>query len=411
MTDVLEKYKRVLLKDGFYKILAGGFLASMGNIMTNVALPWFLLTTSGSTSVTGFILFLSSIGGIIATPFVGLVMDRYPTKKVLAAQTLLLAAIVLAVVGLYALGFLSLHILAAAFFFRGLLITVYDISIALVLSKLFDEDDDLQRANVLRTVFYYSQAIASPLLSGFIISRFGAPFALLANGGLLLAFMFFLRAFKKDLPGSIRDGAANVWRNLAGGFSYVFKSRLLWGVLLVMATLNFTTESFSLIIPNLVKNELKRDAMLLGWFFSALYAGSFAGALMYEFYRHKKKLGLTLLLCNAGICLSLLFMAVFHRFVPILIASAFVQGILVGPLDIASVTLRQRLVSCEQRGRVFSFTMIINRSAASLGNAVSGLLLLSFGTGSILLAFGLLLAAATYGAFRIKEFRDAALGK
>jgi MFS family permease len=337
-------------------------------------------------------------------------MDKYPTKKVLIVQTVSCAVIVLMVVVLYALGLLPLWILGIAFFLRGLLMTVYDISIALVLSKLFDRDDQLQRANVLRTVFYYSQAIASPLLSGFVISRFGAPFALLANGGLLVAFVFFLRAFKKDLPGVLGKEAAGVWRNLSDGLSYIFRSRLMWGVLLVMSTLNFTTEPLNLIIPNLVKNELKSDAMLLGWFFSAMYAGSLSGALLYEFFKHKKRLGLTLLLCNAGICASLVLMALFSRYVPMLIASAYLQGFLVGPLDIASVTLRQRMVSSCQRGRVFSFTMIVNRSAASLGNAASGLLLLSLGTRSVLCAFSLLLAAATYAAFRIKEFRSASLG-
>lgn len=65
----------------FYSFLTANAISLIGNYLTMIAVPWFVLETTGSATKTGLVGFFTALPAVIATFFGGTLVDRLGYKK------------------------------------------------------------------------------------------------------------------------------------------------------------------------------------------------------------------------------------------------------------------------------------------------------------------------------------------
>ena len=97
---------------GLVGLLVANFVSILGTRMSMLALPWFVLVTTGSATKTGLVAFAEMAPYVLVQGLGGPLVDRYGTRRV-AIVTDVIAAVTFGLVPLvYAAGRLSLGVVA-----------------------------------------------------------------------------------------------------------------------------------------------------------------------------------------------------------------------------------------------------------------------------------------------------------
>ncbi|MDQ3547406.1 MAG: MFS transporter, partial [Chloroflexota bacterium] len=65
-----------------YTLLLASAISNVGNMLTMIALPWFVLETTGSAAMTGLVGFFVALPNFVAGIFGGTLVDRLGYKRV-----------------------------------------------------------------------------------------------------------------------------------------------------------------------------------------------------------------------------------------------------------------------------------------------------------------------------------------
>ena len=102
-----------------FALFAANAISSTGDILTFLAIPWFVLQTTGSVTQTGITAFFSTIS-IAASAFFGSkVVDALGFRRASVVSDMMSAVAVAVIPLLYALGMLPFWVLLALVFMAG----------------------------------------------------------------------------------------------------------------------------------------------------------------------------------------------------------------------------------------------------------------------------------------------------
>src|SRR4051794_16912294 len=179
---------------GLAALLAAELISTTGSMMTWLALPWFVLTTTGSaarmTVVAAAEVLAYALFGIPAGSFVARVGAR---RSMLIADGLR-APLMLLVPALHWAGRLEYWQLVVLAFAIGLLGTPYLSAQRVVMPEMLGEDASaVSKANALLQSATRATTLLGPPLAGVLIGVIGAPSVLVVDG-LTFAASFLLVA-------------------------------------------------------------------------------------------------------------------------------------------------------------------------------------------------------------------------
>lgn len=98
---------------GLYGLLAANAVSLSGTRLSMIALPWFVITTTGSAVSTGLTAFAQMAPYVVSKALAGPVVDRLGPRRVTVAGELSAAVAVLSIPALYAIGALPFGALLA----------------------------------------------------------------------------------------------------------------------------------------------------------------------------------------------------------------------------------------------------------------------------------------------------------
>lgn len=96
---------------GLYGLLAANTVSLTGTRLSMIALPWFVLTTTGSAAQTGLVAAAQMAPYVIAKALAGPIVDRLGPRRVVVTAELSAAAAIAAIPVLHAFGLLRLGVL------------------------------------------------------------------------------------------------------------------------------------------------------------------------------------------------------------------------------------------------------------------------------------------------------------
>ena len=268
----------VMLRDrSLAAIMAAELVSLTGSSMTFVALPWFVLITTGSTARMGWVLAAELVPmGLFGIPS-GAVIGRLGAKITMnvsdAARAPLMALIPL----LHWTGHLSFAALLAITFASGCFLAPYYASARLILPEVLGESEQVvaQGSAFLQAVNQLTQ-LGGPILGGFLIAWISAPGVLLIDASsYLFSFVVIFGFVRAGARIKAHESAAGVF----AGLRYVARDRLLGPSLLAAAFLNFVAQGLVASLPVLVYRRYGADAKVLGFLFAAFGAGALLGSI------------------------------------------------------------------------------------------------------------------------------------
>jgi MFS family permease len=372
-------------------LLIANTVSQIGNSFSMLAIPWFVLETTGSASRTGITVAVGVAPMIIAGLFGGAIVDRLGYRQssvvsdVLSGISVLLIPLLHQTVGLGYGQLLALVILGA----------VLDAPGRSARTALFPEivqltSMPLERANALYQVTGRIANLLAPPMAGVLIAVMG-PANLLWLDAATFAVSAAIVAMCVPPPpvqaalGAI-GGVRGYLRDIADGFRFLHGSTFLFWMLVAFSVGSLVAEPLYSVILPVYANEVLDSPVALGFIFSALGIGSLVGNLLYVTIGMRLSRSTILL---GGFAVRGLAFAVMLTMPPwwVIAAAIFIGAVALEPINPMTMTVFQEQVPTGMRGRVLGVQGAIASATLPVGIIIYGFLMSAIGMQATLVLF------------------------
>lgn len=156
-------------------LMAADTISRLGSSLTAVAIPWFVLVTTGSVARTGAVVFAGGVGVVPALFFGGAVVDRLAYRRASISADLAAAVVVAAIPLLYHTTGLPLALLIPLVLLEALLNTPAQVARYSALPEFAERAGwRFGRANAIFDASLTLAALLGPVLAGLLIALVGA---------------------------------------------------------------------------------------------------------------------------------------------------------------------------------------------------------------------------------------------
>jgi len=385
-------------------LLAAEVISTTGAQMTWVALPWFVLLTTGSATRMSVVMAAEAIG-LAAVGFPsGRLLNRVGARRTMLLCDGLRGPLMLVIPVLHWSDALSFGLLAAVAFALGALSAPYFAANRMILPELLGEDETVvSQANALFQGATRITLLLGPVTAGVLIGVIGAPSVLVVDAATYVVAVLLVGLFVPPTTPVEADGGD---RGVLAGLRWVSREPLIraWRVCIIVGDVAW--QAIFVAIPVLVVARYDSDPRVVGALFAAFGVGAVLGNTVA--FRLVRQVDGLRLIARVALAQALpLWLLVLHlpavAAVGVLFASGLANG-LINPSLHAIVTLR---IPPALRGTVMTSLMTLYALAMPIGILGAGPLLDAFGVDPVFAAAAavqtLTMAGVALAALRARE--------
>ena len=263
---------------GVAALAVSELVSTFGTRLTVVALPWFVLVTTGSAARMGFVL----AAGVLPLALFGIpssaLVNRFGARRTLIASDLARAPLIALVPALHGVGALSFPLLLAIVFALGAAGAPYFASKRLILPELIGDDPlRVSQANSAIEGANRVTSLLGPVAAGFVIAELGASSALWLDGASFFVSYLLLVAFVPRREPIAAE--AEEPRGTVAALRFLAHDRQLGGMALTVVLFGTFWPVLFASLPVLAYSH-GRDAKLAGYLFALWGAGTSCGTLV-----------------------------------------------------------------------------------------------------------------------------------
>ena len=258
-------------------LFAAEVLSTTGSQMTWLALPWFVLVTTGSAKQMTLVIAAEAGGYAVFGIPSGSLLERLGPQRTMRLCDAVRAPLMLLVPVLHWTGELTLPVLLGLTFVLGAAGTPYGAAQRVVVAEILDEDEDaVERANAVLQGATRITMLCGPAVGGILIAAVGAPVVLVVDAASYIV-AFALVTLFVPLARAVRGEEEEDGRGLLAGVRYLLHDRLLrgWTTAIVVGDASFSV--LFVAIPVLVFTHYGADPRLAGAFLASWGVGAVAG--------------------------------------------------------------------------------------------------------------------------------------
>ena len=375
--------------------MAAGAISMSGNKMLDLAIPWFVLQTTGSIAKTGLTAFFTLLPTVLAGFLGGPLVDRLGFKRTsivsdaASAVSVALIPLLHATTGLEFWQLLVLVFMGAALDAPG---TTARYSMLPDVAERAGVSMD--KAAAWHDAVSRSSSLSGPPIAGVLIALIGAENVLWVDAA---TFLFSIALVGLAIPG--RSGASEgdelpYLESLKQGLGFVARDRLLLVVILTVTVTNVLDAIIGLVLLPAYFKQIFESSVGLGLTFGAFGAGALVGALIYgsvgDRFSRRWVFVISFLIVSVR---SFVYIPVPPLWV--LITALFLIGVGCGPLNPILTRVEMARAPAEMRGRVVGAITAIAWGAMPLGALIGGFVVEAIGIRTALIAVGALYVAVT----------------
>lgn len=377
-------------------LLVAEVVSTTGSQMTWLALPWFVLVTTGSATRTTFVMAAELVGiALLGLPG-GRILGRLGARRTMILCDAARAPLMLVVPLLHWSGALTYPVLLAVAFALGSFAAPYFAAQRVIVPELLgEEEQQVTEANALFQAATRTTILAGPVLAGVLIGVIGATNVLLIDAASYLVSVVLVTAF---VPGRPPVEQAPEHRRVRESLRFVAREPLLrvWWPAFALGDAAWT--AFFVTIPVLVLDRFGHHPALAGLLFASWGVGAVVGnAISFRFLTRRFD-GLFIFTTLIVVQVAPLWLLWLPVPVGVLAATIFVSGVgngLVNPSLFAVITLR---IPVQLRPMVMTTAMTFWALVNPLGLFVAGPVLDAVGTTPVLVGFAVVQTVAMGGA-------------
>lgn len=387
---------------GLMALLAAEVVSTTGSQMTWLALPWFVLVTTGSATKTSFVLAGELAGlALLGLPG-GRLLGRLGARRTMILCDGVRAPLMLVIPVLHWTGGLTFLVLLAVAFGLGAFSAPYFAAQKVIVPELLGEgEQEVTDANTLFQAANRMTILLGPVLAGILIGAIGAPSVLLVDAASYGVSVLLVAVF---VPKRRPVEQAPEHRQIRAGLRFLARDRLLrvWWPAFAVGDAAWT--AFFVTIPVLVLARFGHNPQLAGWLFASFGIGALIGNAVSFRYLTRRFDGLTIFSSLIVVQVApfwLLWLPLPPAAMSAIIVVSGIGNGLVNPSLHAISTLR---VPAPMRPTVMTTVMVLWALVNPLGLFVAGPVLDAFGTTPVLVGIALVqtltMGAAAFVALR-----------
>jgi MFS family permease len=381
-------------------LLAAQAVSITGTRMSMLALPWFVLVTTGSATRTGLVAACEMAPYVLSKALTGPLVDRIGARRICLTGDLVSAVVVGLIPLLHVLSVLSFPLLLVLVALAGAVRGPSDSAKGVLIPDLVAQAGvPLERATGLSAMIERTASTFGPALAGLVIATFGPLTALVfdaASFAVAAGVIFvFVRVARAAPPASEPDSLPYL-RRLKAGFAFIRQDRLLRLIVLMVGVTNLLDAAFAVVLVPVWAVEHGHSASTVGLLFAAMMGTSALSALVAAAIGHRLPRRATYLIgyfvtgLPRFLVLAIADAPVWLA-VGVFLASGFGSGVL---NPILGAVLFERIPR-HLLGRVHALTDSLAWAGIPFGPLLGGALIGLVGLTPVLLAFGLVYLLAT----------------
>ena len=370
----------------------------IGDYFTLIAIPWFVLSTTGSVAKTGITAFFSTLPMVLSAFFGSALVDKLGYKRTSVISDIASAISVALIPLLYSTVGLAFWQLLALVFLGGLLKSPGATARTAILPELVEAARmRMERANAINDgVSRISGFIGAPL-AGVLIAIIGtsnllwldgASFAISASlVGLLIPSALVRTQTKEKIDSSY-------WADLGNGICFIRRDSLILAIVVTVFVTNLLDGAFFSVIEPAYIKQVFNSAIPLGLISAALGGAAFVGTIIFGSIGHRlpRRLTFGVAYIIGG---ALRFWVFLVPILPILILVHVVAGLAIGPINPLIDTVTFERVPKEMRARVFGMMTAGGFIGVPLGTASSGYIATLLGLRTTIIIMGAIYLVTT----------------
>jgi MFS family permease len=407
-----RSYRALLGVPTLPRVLLSMQIARVAQSMVGVALVLFTLDRFGSPAFAGLVTFASIFPGLLISPIAGALLDRHGRIR-LVLLDYLVALAAMAAIGVLALADILPGWLLLVIAVIGSLTSILSHVGLRSLFPILVPEPLWERVNAVDSNGYVVATILGPPIAAILVAFLGGPIAMLAIGvafGIAAAILVGVPDPKAPI-----ETTGRVLADARAGVVYTWRNPTLRGLGFMITLSNLTHGMTTIVLPLVVIGRFGLSEAVVGIVFAvsgvAGMLSSFAFGRMDTRGREWPLLvwpqlamvpvvGLLLVGAGAPLPVGLALVAIEMALI----------GLLIGPMDIALFTVRQRRTDRAWMGRAFAVSMAFNYAGVPIGAALAGVLAdRSIETAIVVLGIGGAVLA-TLAAFFLVPRSDPRLG-
>ncbi len=374
-----------------WALFTANAISMVGNMLAFVAIPWFVLQTTGSPARTGITGFFSALASVLAGFLGGGIVDRLGFKRTSIAADLASAV---------TFGLIPLLYTTVGLQFWELLVLVFAGNLldgpgttareALIPELAQASGMSLESASAgIQSVERGSRLVGAPL-AGVLIALTGTnnvlwldAISFLISAGIVLWSIPLVQ-----VPKPSKD-STHYLDELKTGIQFIQRDRLILAIIGMVLVTNFLDAPLGGVIYPVYAKQFFGTAVDLGLIIGASGGGAVIGALLFAaFGRHWSRQAL-FFGCFAIVALRLWVMALVPS-LPVILGTQLIAGLAAGPLNPIISTIEYERIPIELRGRVFGAVASAAFVAIPLGVLLGGYLIEWFDIRLVLAVIGAL---------------------
>lgn len=382
-----------------------------GTRVSAIALPWFVLVTTGSATQTGLVAFFEMAPYVVVKAFTGPLVDRAGPRTISWTTDLISAAAAVAVPLLHTADRLSFPLLLVLVALIGAARGPGDLAKDVMVPEAAEHGSvPLERAAAFAGVTERLASTVGPAAGGALIALLGPLPGLTVNaacfalGSVIIALVLprgmgrpagHVPSPRSDAdpaadpvpdPGSDPSAEPGYWRRFGQGFAFLRGEPLLLAIIVMVAITNLLDAAFSSVLLPVWAKESGNGPSAIGLCASAGGLAAIGGSLIAAAVAHRMRRRLVFfggfLLAGAPRWLILASPAPLWTVVVVFAVGGFGAGFL-NPI-LAAVTYER--VPRRLLGRVKALSGSLSWSGVPLGGLIGGAAVASFGLAPVLLA-------------------------
>jgi MFS family permease len=266
----------LLRRRGVAPLLAAEVVSSLGTQMTFLALPWFVLVTTGSPARMTVVLAVQLLPVALLGIPSGTLVTRLGARRTMLLGDSVRAPLLAAIPLLHAAGVLSFGLLLVCVFLLGCFLAPYFSAQRLILPELVGDDERVvAQANAFLEGAQRATALLGPSLAGVLIGVIGATNVLYLDAATFAFAALVLRLFVPPRP-PIAAGEES--RGVLAGVRYVLRDPLLRALAITSLVVNMFSQMLAASLPVLAYESFDGSSRVAGVFFAAFGAGAVVGS-------------------------------------------------------------------------------------------------------------------------------------
>ncbi|HZP73122.1 MAG TPA: MFS transporter [Gaiellaceae bacterium] len=251
-------------------------ISTLGSSLSGLALPWFVLVTTGSATRMGIVFAVELLPFVFFGIQAASVVDRLGPRLTMLVSDAARAPVIALVPFLHLVGGLSYAIILAVAFLQGLFSTAYfTCQRAVIPAIVGTNEQEIARANTLLEGATNFTNFGGPALAGVLISLIGAANVMwLDAASFVMSFVLVAMFVRVVREVQDRREAGGIWAGLGYLRRDRFVGRAVLSPLLYGLAFPFVFASF----PVLAYRDYHHDARVAGLLLAAYGGGSVVGS-------------------------------------------------------------------------------------------------------------------------------------